>query len=104
MPYWYFAFTLLLDTVEETLVLVEPDVLVRDDGVGGDVLGVLEEGVRVPDLVKPLHGEDPFGENCFLFLGNYGVLTFPHLYSWVRLEGSLSLLSLHCWLKKMSQE
>ena len=46
-----------LDHVEYFFGAVEPDVVVGDGhGLEGDLLGVLEIGVRTPDPVQPFWG------------------------------------------------
>jgi hypothetical protein len=46
----------LLDHVHDLLVLVEPKVMVGDGHpLEGDLLGVLEEGVRSPDVLRRKH-------------------------------------------------
>ena len=47
-----------LDHVEDRLVLMEPDVVVGDGHIlEGDLLGVLEVRVRLPDVIKPGDGQ-----------------------------------------------
>lgn len=49
-----------LDHVEDALVLVEPNVVIGDcDVLKGDLLGVLEEGVRPPHGMKPRRWQEP---------------------------------------------
>ena len=46
----------LLDHIKNGFVFVEPDIMVGDGhGLECDTLGILEEGVRSPDLCQPLH-------------------------------------------------
>lgn len=49
-----------LSHVEQRLVVIKPEIMVRYRHlVKGDLLGVLEEAVRPPDVVQPVHVEYP---------------------------------------------
>lgn len=48
-----------LGHVEQRLVVVQPEIVIGDAHLmEGDLLGVLEEAVRTPDAVQPVHIQD----------------------------------------------